>query len=94
MYKPHEFAKKLGVTVKTLQRWDASGKLPAKRTVSNYRYYNDDDLRIAKGLQPLEAYKKVVIYCRVSSNNQKPELINQVTDLKNKLKETIDNPIQ
>jgi hypothetical protein len=21
MYKPHEFAKKLGVTVKTLQRW-------------------------------------------------------------------------
>lgn len=78
MYKPHEFAKKLGVSVKTLQRWDASGKLPAKRTVSNYRYYNDDDLRIAKGLQPLESNKKVVVYCRVSSNNQKPELLNQV----------------
>ncbi|MCV3216702.1 IS607 family transposase [Plectonema radiosum NIES-515] len=78
MYKPHEFAKKLGVTVKTLQRWDTSGKLPAKRTVSNYRYYTDDDLRIAKGLQPLEAKKKVIIYCRVSSNNQKPELLNQV----------------
>lgn len=78
MYKPHEFAKKLGVTVKTLQRWDTSGKLPAKRTVSNYRYYTDDDLRIAQGLQPLEAKKKVVVYCRVSSNNQKPELSNQI----------------
>jgi putative resolvase len=78
MYKPHEFAKKLGVSVKTLQRWDSSGKLPAKRTVSNYRYYNDDDLRIAKGLQPLETNKKVVVYCRVSSNNQKPELQNQI----------------
>lgn len=78
MYKPHEFAKKLGVTVKTLQRWDNSGKLPAKRTVSNYRYYTDDDLRIAKGLQPLESKKKVVVYCRVSSNNQKSELLNQV----------------
>jgi putative resolvase len=78
MYKPHEFAKKLGVTVKTLQRWDNSGKLPAKRTVSNYRYYTDDDLRIAKGLQPLESKRKVVVYCRVSSNNQKPELLNQV----------------
>jgi putative resolvase len=78
MYKPHEFAKKLGVTVKTLQRWDTSGKLPAKRTPSNYRYYTDDDLRIAQGLQPLEAKKKVVVYCRVSSNNQKPELLNQI----------------
>ncbi|MCV3217263.1 IS607 family transposase [Plectonema radiosum NIES-515] len=78
MYKPHQFAKKLGVTVKTLQRWDISGKLPAKRTLSNYRYYNDDDLRVAQGLQPLETTKKVIIYCRVSSNNQKPELINQI----------------
>jgi putative resolvase len=78
MYKPHEFAKKLGITVKTLQRWDTSGKLPAKRTVSNYRFYTDDDLRIAKGLQPLEVKKKVVVYCRVSSNNQKTDLENQV----------------
>jgi DNA-binding transcriptional regulator YiaG len=26
-YKPHEFADMLGVTVKTLQCWDVSGKL-------------------------------------------------------------------
>jgi putative resolvase len=59
MYKPHEFAKKLGITVKTLQRWDISGKLPAKRSLSNYRYYNDEDLRLAQGLKPLEEKKKI-----------------------------------
>ena len=79
MYKPHELATKLGLSVRTLQRWDKSGKLPAKRTITNYRYYTEDDLRIAQGLKPLEAIRKTVIYCRVSSNAQKPELKNQVT---------------
>ncbi|WP_242031205.1 zinc ribbon domain-containing protein, partial [Anabaena sp. FACHB-1237] len=39
MFKPHEFAKKIGVSVKTLQRWDVEGKLPAKRTLSGHRFY-------------------------------------------------------
>ncbi len=77
-YKPHEFAKIVGVSVKTLQRWDNKGKLPAKRTPSNYRYYTDDDLRIALGEKPRPKIRKVVVYCRVSSNNQRPELKNQV----------------
>lgn len=64
-YKPHELAEKLGLSVRTLQRWDKSGKLPARRTVTNYRYYTEDDLRVAQGLKPLEALKKIVIYCRV-----------------------------
>lgn len=29
IYKPKEMAKKLNVTVRTLQRWDNEGKLPA-----------------------------------------------------------------
>ena len=45
--RPHEFAKKLGVSVETLRRWDRSGKLSAKRTVSNHRYYTEDDLMVA-----------------------------------------------
>lgn len=77
-YKPHEFAKIIGVSVKTLQRWDNSGKLPAKRTPSNYRYYDDNDLRIALGDKPKPELRKVVIYCRVSSNNQRSELKNQI----------------
>ena len=30
MFKPHEFAQKIGVSVKNLQRRDVAGKLPAK----------------------------------------------------------------
>lgn len=38
-YKPHEFAEMLGVSVKTLQRWDNEGKLKAFRTPTDRRYY-------------------------------------------------------
>lgn len=79
MYKPSEFAKLLGINVKTLQRWDTEGKLPAKRTLSNHRYYTEADLLIAQGLTPLFEKKKVVVYTRVSSNAQKPELLNQIS---------------
>lgn len=79
MFKPHEFATKIGVSVKTLQRWDTAGKLPAKRTLSGHRFYTDDDLLIAQGLKPVESNRKVIVYCRVSSSGQKPELKNQVS---------------
>ncbi|MEG3935947.1 IS607 family transposase [Microcoleus sp. T3_B1] len=78
MFKPHEFAKKLGLSVKTLQRWDATGKLPAKRTLSGHRFYTEDDLLIASGLRPTEVNRKVIVYCRVSSSGQKAELKNQM----------------
>lgn len=77
-YKPHELAKILGVSVKTLQRWDKSGKLPAKRTPTNYRYYTENDLLVAQGVKTLPKERKTVVYCRVSSSSQKSELKNQV----------------
>lgn len=42
MFKPNEMAKRLGVTVKTLQKWDNSGKFKAHRTPTNRRYYTED----------------------------------------------------
>lgn len=79
MYKIGEFARKIGVSVKTVQRWDKSGKIPARRTLSGYRYYTEEDVRLAQGLEPLERERKTIVYCRVSSSGQKPELVNQVT---------------
>ena len=35
-YKPKDFAELLGVSVKTLQRWDREGILKANRTPTNY----------------------------------------------------------
>ena len=38
-YKPKDFADLLGVSVKTLQRWDREGTLKANRTPTDRRYY-------------------------------------------------------
>jgi excisionase family DNA binding protein len=41
-------AKRLGITVKTLQRWEREGRLvPAARTASNRRRYTESQLRAA-----------------------------------------------
>ena len=40
--KPKEMAKRLGVTVLTLQRWDNNGTLKAYRTPTNRRYYTEE----------------------------------------------------
>ena len=38
-YKPKDFAELLGVSVKTLQRWDREGTLKANRAQTNRHYY-------------------------------------------------------
>ena len=45
MFSPREFAKMVGRSVKTLQRWDRDGILVAKRTQKNRRYYSEEDYR-------------------------------------------------
>ena len=57
----------VGVSVKMLQRWDNHSKLPACITPTNYRYYTDEDLRIALGEKPKPAIRKVVVYTQLSS---------------------------
>ena len=39
IYKPGEFAKLIGVHIKTLQKWDREGFLKANRTPTNRRFY-------------------------------------------------------
>ncbi len=40
-----EFAKAIGVTIKTLRNWDKSGKLkPHHRTVGGQRVYTEDQI--------------------------------------------------
>lgn len=76
--RPGEFAKRVGVSVKTLHRWDETGKLPAKRTPSGHRYYLESDLAIALGKEVSKPSRKTVVYTRVSSSAQKPELQKQI----------------
>ena len=76
-YKPKDFAELLNVSVKTLQRWDRDGILIAKRTPTDRRYYTDDQCLEFKGVKN-STNRKIVIYTKVSTNNQKDDLLNQV----------------
>lgn len=83
-FKPQKFAELLGVTVKTLQRWDNSGKLKAYRTPTNRRYYTYEQYILFKNgsLSSEEDSRLSVIYARVSTRNQKDDLKSQVEFLK------------
>ncbi len=81
-YKPKDFAELLGVSVKTLQRWDRKGTLKAYRTPTDRRYYTYDQYLQFKGIQNREDKRDIVIYARVSTRNQKDDLKNQVEFLR------------
>ena len=82
-YKPKDFAELLGVSVKTLQRWDREDILKAKRTPTDRRYYTYDQYLEFKGISNITTDRKIVIYTRVSTNGQKDDLKNQVEFLLN-----------
>lgn len=49
-YKPKDFAELLGVSIKTLQRWDREGILKANRTPTDRRYYTYGQYLQFKGI--------------------------------------------
>ena len=51
IYKINEFAKRIGKSTSTLRRWDAEGKLCAKRTLTGQRYYDESDVRKVLGIK-------------------------------------------
>ena len=81
-YKPKDFAELLGVSVKTLQRWDREGILKANRTPTDRRYYTYDQYLQFKGINIEHDKRKVVIYARVSTKNQRDDLQNQTAFLR------------
>jgi len=83
-YSIGEFAELIGVTQQTLRNWDKVGKLkPSHKGKSGYRYYSQQQLRYYLGLKGGDAAeRKVVGYCRVSSNKQKDDLERQIENVK------------
>jgi len=79
-YTIARFAQRIGVSVKTLQRWDREGRLTPSRTPTNRRVYTDEHLyQVLPQRRPAE--QATVVYMRVSSQAQKPDLANQRTVL-------------
>ena len=81
-YKIGEFAKLTGYSVNSLQRLDREGKFKAKRTVTDKRYYTEEDLELFLTGQITQKEKRVSVgYCRVSSISQKSDLKHQEEEL-------------
>jgi putative resolvase len=80
MYSPKEFGQLIGKSVETLQKWDRRGILTAHRSPTNRRYYTHDQYLEYRGLKA-HSLGKTVVYARVSSPSQKPDLVNQVNAL-------------
>ena len=76
-YRPSQFAKKIGVSISTLRRWDNNNILKARRTKANHRYYTDEDIQDYKETNTNNKNKLNLVYCRVSSANQKDDLKSQ-----------------
>ena len=75
-YTISQFSEMTGFAVKTLQKWDRDKRLVPTRTPTNRRVYTDEHLRLLRGF-PKESNRKIVVYLRVSSQAQKPDLKNQ-----------------
>ena len=82
-YSIGQFAKLIGKTTQTLRNWDKENILkPHHIAESGYRYYSQEQLNHflgIKGEKPLD--RKVIGYCRVSSNKQKDDLKRQVENM-------------
>lgn len=73
-----EAAKRLGVSISTLRRWEAQGRLVPERTPAGHRRYDVCKLAELTGERlASKEQRKTIAYARVSSNDQKADLERQ-----------------
>jgi putative resolvase len=72
-----EAAEVLGVSITTLRRWEAAGKLVAEHTPGGHRRYDLAKLRPELFRAADQSKRKTVAYVRVSSPDQKDDLERQ-----------------
>lgn len=72
-----EAAQILGVSKDTLRRWEKEGKIKASRTINGHRRYDKGELTGLKKREMPDC-KVTLGYARVSSHDQKKDLIRQV----------------
>ena len=72
-----EAAAALGVSITTLRRWEAEGRLPAEHTAGGHRRYDLAKLLPERFRAVQQASRKTIAYARVSSHDQKADLERQ-----------------
>ena len=83
-YKPKDFAELLGVSVKTLQRWDREGTLKANRTPTDRRYYTYDQYLQFKGIN---TENDTVFSCRLYGLRKYKKQIERDEDIAKELQD-------
>ncbi len=76
--KISEAAKELGVSIETLRRWEASGKIEVERTPNGHRRFDLTKLRRLAPRKVISETRSTLAYARVSSHDQKEDLGRQV----------------
>jgi putative resolvase len=74
LYTLKEAKKLLGITTKTIQRWDKEGKIRVVRTIGGRRRIPESEIKRVLGVKE---ERVVVGYARVSSTTQKDDLERQ-----------------
>lgn len=69
-------AEELGVSRDTLRRWEKSGRITSERTAKGHRRYNLGGL-LSDPVKKILPEKKTIAYARVSSHDQKQDLVRQ-----------------
>lgn len=72
-----EAARILGVSITTLRRWEASGKLVAEHTVGGHRRYDVTKLKPELSSPDAATNRRTVAYARVTSDAQRDDLTRQ-----------------
>ncbi|MDR3624353.1 MAG: IS607 family transposase [Chlamydiales bacterium] len=72
-----KLAKELGVSKDTLRRWESVGKISSERTLRGHRRYDLAKI-LGNPLKKIVSQKQTVVYARVSSHDQKTDLVRQV----------------
>lgn len=71
-----EASQKLGVSISTLRRWEADGRIKSKKTEGRHRRYDPAELGISD-VRIKKEKRATVAYARVSSHAQKADLERQ-----------------
>ncbi len=80
-YTLKEAGEILGVSVRTLQRWDKAGKIKCIRTVGGMRRVPESEIKRILGIKD-DKQRRIIGYTRVSSNTQKENLKEQIQLIK------------
>jgi len=80
---PGDIKGRYQISYTTLRRWEKEGKVRTRKTPGGNRRYCSEDIRKAFGEEDtVLTCRANYIYARVSSDQQKPDLERQITDLK------------